>query len=320
MQKNPTLQRFDVAQVSKPAVSPTSKSARHSLSCGAQVWKPAIQQTWKSALLGLRLPCAVLLLVAAGLAACSKSAKPGSVDLKTGLVAHWSAARLAEISGVVMTGAVAVVSTDSGKVFSFSGAREGVVVPDASALNFRANQDFSITARIQPRHADTAFGVMSIVDKRRVAGITGAEGYALALENGRLGCQLAPATRWPTQVSDFTSPARAKAWWLRRKQIVPMKFVSFGSPGPDLRDGKFHDVALTVERKSPTGGKLFVDGQLVYTFDPTKQSGTLATTAPLLIGGHPDAALNCGFKGLIGDVRLYSRALTATEVEALRQE
>src|ERR1700689_4753092 len=45
-----------VAQVSKPAVSPISKSAgrdnfkRDGLADGARVWKPAIQQTWKSAL------------------------------------------------------------------------------------------------------------------------------------------------------------------------------------------------------------------------------------------------------------------------------
>jgi hypothetical protein len=36
-----------VAQVSKPAVSPTSKSA--SPLCRQRVWKPATRQTWKSA-------------------------------------------------------------------------------------------------------------------------------------------------------------------------------------------------------------------------------------------------------------------------------
>ena len=41
-----------VAQVSKPAVSPTSKSAARVPSCGWRVGKPATQQTWKSALRG----------------------------------------------------------------------------------------------------------------------------------------------------------------------------------------------------------------------------------------------------------------------------
>jgi hypothetical protein len=39
-----------VAQVSKPAVSPISKSAGRARSNDLRVWKPAIQQTWKSAL------------------------------------------------------------------------------------------------------------------------------------------------------------------------------------------------------------------------------------------------------------------------------
>jgi hypothetical protein len=41
-----------VAQVSKPAVSPTSKSARRWALHSLRVWKPAIRQTWKSALRG----------------------------------------------------------------------------------------------------------------------------------------------------------------------------------------------------------------------------------------------------------------------------
>src|SRR2546426_11666817 len=41
------MSRCPVAQVSKPAVSPISKSAE--LGNGLRVWKPAIQQTWKSA-------------------------------------------------------------------------------------------------------------------------------------------------------------------------------------------------------------------------------------------------------------------------------
>jgi hypothetical protein len=38
-----------VAQVSKPAVSPTSKSAALKMLHQQRVWKPATQQTWKSA-------------------------------------------------------------------------------------------------------------------------------------------------------------------------------------------------------------------------------------------------------------------------------
>src|SRR5512139_2126499 len=39
-----------VAHASKPAVSPTSKSADHTNLARLRVWKPATRQTWKSAL------------------------------------------------------------------------------------------------------------------------------------------------------------------------------------------------------------------------------------------------------------------------------
>ena len=44
-----------VAQVSKPAVSPTSKSATLWSLDGLRIWKSTTQQTWKSALHWLRL-------------------------------------------------------------------------------------------------------------------------------------------------------------------------------------------------------------------------------------------------------------------------
>ena len=45
-----SMNRLTVAQVSKPAVSPISKSASRTTTNDSQVWKPAIRQTWKSAL------------------------------------------------------------------------------------------------------------------------------------------------------------------------------------------------------------------------------------------------------------------------------
>jgi hypothetical protein len=48
-----------VAQISKPAVSPISKSAGRATALRLRVLKPAIQQTWESALLWLRLRRAV---------------------------------------------------------------------------------------------------------------------------------------------------------------------------------------------------------------------------------------------------------------------
>jgi hypothetical protein len=260
------------------------------------------------------------LMIGVGLSACSERNDPAAINLKARLIAHWSANTNAqELAGRwrgVLTGGVTVVTSGTNADFLFAGKGQ-VWVSNATELNFGANRDVSITARIQPLPADTSFGVMSIVDKRQVASITAALGYALHLENGRLGCQLAPVGRRPWKFSDFTSPTRFKAWWQMRRQLVPMTFSSYVAPGPDLRDGRFHNVAMAVERRSSTGGKLYVDGKLVLIFDPRKQAASLANTAPLLIGGHPDTTLDCGFRGRIGDVRLYSRALSAGEVRAL---
>src|SRR5262249_53946121 len=44
------LCKSHVAQVSKPAISPTSKSAAREMAERRRIWKSAIQQTWKSAL------------------------------------------------------------------------------------------------------------------------------------------------------------------------------------------------------------------------------------------------------------------------------
>ena len=51
-----------------------------------------------------------------------------------------------------------------------------------------------------------------------------------------------------------------------------------------LRDDHWHHVAIAVERNSPTGGKMYVDGQLDYTFDPTTVTGDISNSGHLCIG------------------------------------
>jgi hypothetical protein len=267
-------------------------------------------------------PLALLLGLAVGMPGCSKTESTGDDRaLNRGLVGGWSAADFPADKGGslsrALTGSVEIVSERTSKVFSFEGPDGKLVVPNSARLNFRTKQDFSICAWIRPARAETSFGVMSIVDKREVAGIGAALGYSLHLADGRLACQLAPAGRWQWQINDFTSVPRIRSWWQRRNQMVPMIFASFVAPGPDLRDGRFHHVALTVQRVSPTGGKLYVDGTVVLVFNPTKQAASLVNRAPLLIGNHQDPSLKCAFVGQVSEVRIYSHALSATGVQSL---
>ncbi len=259
-----------------------------------------------------------LLVLAAAMASCSKSPSGGGVDLRSGLIAQWPGPTNTSAGSLQpsLTGAVAMGPGKFGAAYVFEGTTGRVVVPHSQRLNFGADQDFSIAAWIKPMALDTSFGVMDILDKRKVNSIVGAQGYCLALENGRLGCQLAPAVP-PFKLSDLTSLDGIRAAWQRREQVPALAFANFKSTTPDLRDGQYHQVAVTVQRRSPTGGKLWVDGEVVLTFDPTRQAASLANDEPLLIGTHPDPGLRCPYRGSIEDVRLYSRALSPAEVKAL---
>jgi hypothetical protein len=175
--------------------------------------------------------------------------------------------------------------------FNFDGATGRVMVPDAPALNFGSGVDFSIEAWVRPFPHISTMGLMAILDKRDLTGPFAPVGYTLFLQDGRLGCQLA--------------------------QRSPANLQSFVAPGPNIQDGMFHHVALTVQRQTADGGKLYVDGKVVLTFDPASVSGDLSNTAPLRLGQHADASLSSFFKGTIDEVSVYRRTLAAEEVQTL---
>src|SRR5207253_2785919 len=87
--------------------------------------------------------------------------------------------------------------------------------------------------------------------------------------------------------------------------------------GPNLADGIFHHVAVTVKRSSNVGGKLFVDGVVVLTFDPTARQNSLTNTAELRIGGHSLNYPQFSFNGLIDEVEIFKRALSASEIQGI---
>jgi hypothetical protein len=70
-------------------------------------------------------------------------------------------------------------------------------------------------------------------------------------------------------------------------------------------DGQWHHLAATY---NGTVLRVFVDGVQRASFNVTATIG--ASTLPLMIGG--DAAF---FTGLIDEVRVYNRALTATQIQ-----
>jgi len=66
------------------------------------------------------------------------------------------------------------------------------------------------------------------------------------------------------------------------------------------------------------GGRLYVDGVLKATQPWTGVPGATSTTQPLGLGVYPDSTgPNNYFPGSLDDVRIYERALSAGEVQAL---
>jgi hypothetical protein len=190
----------------------------------------------------------------------------------------------------VLSNGVLIVPGAVGHAFSFDGVDDWVMVPSSPSLNMGPGQDFSIEGWIKPEVAATSFGVQSILDKRISPNFVTATGYSLHLEYGHLGCQIGAAGTG---------------------------YVTHNTTSPNLRDGLWHHIALTLVRNSSAGGKLYVDGKVVAVFNPTSQQGDLSTTAPLRIGDHADRSLNCHFKGLIDEFSVYRRALTETEIAGI---
>jgi hypothetical protein len=117
-------------------------------------------------------------------------------------------------------------------------------------------------------------------------------GYALYLVEGKLGFQMST-------------------------NVNPYQYTSYGPVGSDLRGANWHHVAVTVDRDAADGLKLYTDGVLVLTNNPTNQSGDLSNTQPLLIGKNAQSGLNAGFKGGLDELTLYNRALGSNEVYSI---
>jgi len=84
-----------------------------------------------------------------------------------------------------------------------------------------------------------------------------------------------------------------------------------------VADGSWRHIAVTVDRDDPAGGRIYVDGVPVWTFDPTDRQGDLDTGAELWIGrGHP-LPEETWFEGAIDEVQLYGVALDREQVGRL---
>jgi hypothetical protein len=173
-----------------------------------------------------------------------------------------------------------------GKAFSLAAAGDCVRVSPATTLDFGPGDDLSIDAWIwvDPLGYSYTATVLPIVDKRSVSPL--ATGYFLFLYNGKLAFQLGSAGSF-----------------------------NYISTGPNLVASipVWHHVAVSVDRDSPTGGHLYVDGVVVHAFNPMGVQGNLTNSQPLFIGRHA-ASSNPSFIGRIDEVEIFNRVLSPQEV------
>jgi hypothetical protein len=223
-------------------------------------------------------------------------AAPTCVSEPSGLIGWWPAEGngndSAGTNNATVPDGVTYAPAEVGPGFSLDGQDHRIIVPDAPELNFSSNQDFSIEVWILPLASpDNWKDVMSVVDKRVAPDTITQLGYELNLEGGVVVFQMADT-------------------------LAPFSWHNF-SGGPDLRDGQFHHVAVTVQRNSTSGGQLYIDGQMVLTFDPTVCPGDLSNTGPLRIGNHATPDLPAFYHGIIDEVSLYNRALSSNEIASI---
>lgn len=228
-------------------------------------------------------------------AGAAGKANPNCVSPATNLVAWWTAdgnsydfARTnhATLSGATYTGGQVAEG------FTFDGLDDSVIAPHDALLNLNTNQDLTIEAWIRPLANTNDSGVMSLAGKRFGTNDQ-ALGYELFLINGKLGFQIADA---PLRSGNFANYLPYMA---------------------DLRDGAWHHVAVSLDRDSATGCRLFVDGVRKCALSATTKAGSLTNAEPFRIGVHPQSNFNGWYRGGIDEVTVYRRALSDGEISAI---
>ena len=168
--------------------------------------------------------------------------------------------------------------------FSFDGINDYVKVSDNPALDFGTG-DFSVSTWVKTIDRS---GIDVILDKRiETSGFI--QGYCLYIYHGKLGFQLANGMGWTNYVSNTS-----------------------------ISDGRWHQVTVSVDRDLISGGKWYVDGQLVDSFNPTGRVGSLSNSADLTLGRRSDHPTWPGyFNGSLDEVMLFDRSLSASQAREL---
>ena len=174
-----------------------------------------------------------------------------------------------------------------GQGMNFDGTDDYVTIPDSNAIDFSTNSDFTVSTwvKIPTTQGDTAYGDNDIVEKW-----SGTSGYPYVIrimnqthaDNGRI-----LAVQWDGSVGSIIMSSTR------------------------INDNRFHHVLF---KKEGATFYLFIDSILEGSVADTSTDVT-TNTSPLFLGMRGN--IQNRFTGLIDDVRIYNRALSANEVKQL---
>ncbi|MCD4722047.1 MAG: PKD domain-containing protein [Desulfobacula sp.] len=174
---------------------------------------------------------------------------------------------------------------NTNSAYSFDGVDDKIEVLHNSILNF-GEGDFSIGLWVKGSSIVNA-APTRILGKRSLPEL----GYVFYHTSNYLGFQLGDGVSYTNYDSNFSIDS----------------------------DDIWINIFVSIDRNQINGGKFYVNGNLVYVFDPTDQQNSIDNSGNLLIGGHPNH-LNSHFSGILDDARIYNRALTEDEIKALYNE
>lgn len=156
--------------------------------------------------------------------------------------------------------------------------------------------DFSIFVWVKTSRS----GLIQSLAEKRATDVTSAPGYTFYLSS-----RGTPSLQMTSQIADGT--------------IGWTNFESVGLDAPSfVADGLWHHVGVTVDRNASDGLKLYLDGTLVGTFNPTSHTTTLSNDESLLVGRHISWPENY-FDGVMDELVIVKRALAPAEIQELIQ-
>ncbi len=183
------------------------------------------------------------------------------------------------------------------RAFCLDGVDDFVEIPHSDELNFDTG-DYAITSWIKTSSLATNI----IIDKRDEKLSGNVRGYNVHIYNGFIGTQMADGNgEWYCSLDPKISSCT---------NYLGRTFIA---------DNQWHFVAISVDRDSPNGLKIYVDGQLDIEFDPRIRANSLSNLQPLRIGSR-SSFVSSLFKGSIGEVSIHQYALSESEVSMLHNK